>query len=126
MSTLTNFLTGIANAIRSKTGETGMIKASDFATKISAIETGANISNISIRVINTSGDYRYLYIDDNYTEIPPGNDSTNPFILDGQSLASYISVTCSPELQSEDPSNYAGFETHFVANTGLFFIEIKN
>ena len=40
MSTLTNFLTDIANAIRSKTGETGAIPASDFASKIASIEAG--------------------------------------------------------------------------------------
>ena len=45
MSTLTSFLTGIANAIRGKTGETGMISANLFAEKIAAIETGIDTSD---------------------------------------------------------------------------------
>ena len=45
MSTLTSFLTGIANAIRGKTGETGTISASQFAEKIAAIETGIDTSD---------------------------------------------------------------------------------
>lgn len=45
MSTLTDFLTGIANAIRGKTGETGSIPASSFAEKISAITTGVDTSD---------------------------------------------------------------------------------
>lgn len=42
MSTLTDFLKGIADAIRGKTGETESIAASDFARKISEIETGVD------------------------------------------------------------------------------------
>ena len=45
MSTLTSFLTGIANAIRGKTGETGTISANLFAEKIAAIETGIDTSD---------------------------------------------------------------------------------
>lgn len=45
MSTLTDFLTGIANAIRGKTGETGSIPASSFAEKIAAITTGIDTSD---------------------------------------------------------------------------------
>lgn len=45
MSTLTDFLAGIANAIRGKTGETGSIAAPDFAAKIAAIETGVDTSD---------------------------------------------------------------------------------
>lgn len=43
--TLIEFLTGIANAIRGKTGETGSIPANQFAEKISAIETGVDTSD---------------------------------------------------------------------------------
>lgn len=45
MSTLSDFLTGIANAIRGKTGETGTISANLFAEKIAAIETGIDTSD---------------------------------------------------------------------------------
>lgn len=43
--TLVEFLTGIANAIRGKTGETDSIPANQFAEKISAIETGVDTSD---------------------------------------------------------------------------------
>ena len=41
MSTQENYLKGIADAIRAKTGESGSIQASQFATKISGIQTGS-------------------------------------------------------------------------------------
>lgn len=55
MSTLTNFLTEIANAIRRKTGETGLIPASQFAEKIASIKTGISTSDAtatSIDILN--------------------------------------------------------------------------
>ena len=52
MSTLTDFLTGIANAIRGKTGETGGIPASQFAEKIAGITTGVDTSDATA----TAGD----------------------------------------------------------------------
>ena len=45
MSALADFLTGIADAIRGKTGETGVIPAPEFAERISAIETGVDTSD---------------------------------------------------------------------------------
>ena len=45
MSTLTDFLTGIADASRSKTGESGSILASDFASRISGIQVGVDTSD---------------------------------------------------------------------------------
>ena len=47
----TNFK-AIADAIKAKTGETGNIKASEFASKISAIETGIDTSDATA----TAGD----------------------------------------------------------------------
>ncbi len=41
--TLNEHLTGVAAAIRQKTGETGAIPAAQFASKIQAIETGVPI-----------------------------------------------------------------------------------
>lgn len=45
MSTLTEFLTGIANAIRGKTGGTAQIPAQNFAAEIAAIQTGYDTSD---------------------------------------------------------------------------------
>lgn len=50
MAVLTDFLTEIADAIRDKTGSTGEILASDFATRIVSIETGGT----SIETCNVS------------------------------------------------------------------------
>lgn len=47
MSALSDFLTGIANAIRGKTGETGVIPASQFAEKIAAIQTGTELPELT-------------------------------------------------------------------------------
>lgn len=43
--TLTEFLTGIANAIRAKKGTSGVIPAQDFASEIESIETGTDTSD---------------------------------------------------------------------------------
>ncbi|MFQ9975730.1 MAG: hypothetical protein ACLRVN_05355 [Butyricicoccus sp.] len=45
MSVQETNLKAIADAIKAKTGETGTIKASDFASKISTIETGIDTSD---------------------------------------------------------------------------------
>lgn len=45
MSTQENYLKGIADAIRAKTGETGSIQASQFATKIAGIQMGVDTSD---------------------------------------------------------------------------------
>ena len=52
MSVQETNLKAIADAIRAKTGETGNIKASEFASKISAIETGIDTSDATA----TAGD----------------------------------------------------------------------
>lgn len=46
--TLTEYLKGIADAIRGKTGETGEIPASQFAEKISNITTGGSLVNATV------------------------------------------------------------------------------
>ena len=45
MSVQETNLKAIADAIKAKTGETGVIKASEFASKISTIETGIDTSD---------------------------------------------------------------------------------
>ena len=52
MSVQETNLKAIADAIKAKTGETGTIKASEFASKISAIETGIDTSDATA----TAGD----------------------------------------------------------------------
>lgn len=55
-------LTAIANAIRSKTGETGKIKASNFASKINSINVGLTrwvTNDTSIQVTGTYANSTY-------------------------------------------------------------------
>ena len=52
---LAPLFTDIANAIRSKTGETGAITANNFPDKI------ANISNIPIVTFLKGGEYSFTY-----------------------------------------------------------------
>lgn len=46
--TLIAYLTGIADAIRGKTGETGEIPASEFPERISGIQTGVDTSGDTV------------------------------------------------------------------------------
>ena len=52
---LTNKLTAIANAIRSKTGETGKMTLDQMPTKIGAIETGPSIQESKTIEITSNG-----------------------------------------------------------------------
>lgn len=53
-NTLTSLLTAIANAIRSKTGETGQINAQDFPSKINKISITPKTQTVTKQVsINT-------------------------------------------------------------------------
>lgn len=49
-NTLTSLLSAIANAIRSKTGETGVINAQDFPSKIEGISTTPKSQKVTIEV----------------------------------------------------------------------------
>lgn len=57
-NTLTGLLTAIANAIRSKTGETGVINAQNFPSKIEGISTTPNSQKVTIDVTLTSGEVK--------------------------------------------------------------------
>ena len=57
-NTLTGLLSAIANAIRSKTGETGVINAQDFPSKIEGISTTPNSQKVTIEVTLTNGEVK--------------------------------------------------------------------
>ena len=57
-NTLTGLLTAIANAIRSKTGETGVINAQNFPSKINGISTTPKTQKITKDVTLTSGEVK--------------------------------------------------------------------
>lgn len=59
--TLTELFTNIANAIRGKDGTTGTIPATDFASRITAIETGVDQSKI--KVLKSSKSYPFDVMD---------------------------------------------------------------
>jgi hypothetical protein len=54
---LTNFLTDVADAIRSKKGTTGVIPASSFDTEIASITTGGGITPTGTKEITANGTY---------------------------------------------------------------------
>lgn len=53
-NTLTSLLSAIANAIRTKTGETGVINAQDFPSKIEGISTTPKSQKVTIEVTLTN------------------------------------------------------------------------
>ncbi len=60
MSTFTDYLTGIADAIRTKKGTAGTIPAANFAAEIIGLETGGGTSifsstNLTIGLVETTG-----------------------------------------------------------------------
>ena len=57
MSVLTDFLTEIADAIRSKKGTTGQIPAANFASEIASISTGVEALVANDESISPSGTY---------------------------------------------------------------------
>lgn len=59
--TLTELFTNIANAIRGKDGTTGTIPATDFASRITAIETG--VDQTKIKVLKSSKSYPFDVMD---------------------------------------------------------------
>ena len=57
-NTLTGLLSAIANAIRSKTGETGVINAQDFPSKIEGISTTPKTQKVTIEVTLKNGEVK--------------------------------------------------------------------
>ena len=62
----TDTLTGIANAIRSKTGDTQLIPTTEMATQIEGITTGGNVAELTI---TSNGTYRAPEGIDGYTPV---------------------------------------------------------
>lgn len=52
--TLTELFTGIANAIRAKTGSTATLVPTNFASAISGIQTGSNLKQAEGSLVSTS------------------------------------------------------------------------
>ena len=99
-NTLTGLLTAIANAIRSKTGETGVINAQDFPSKIEDISTAsgellinhysnvkinANINETVVDIQIDKGSYKLTGIALCYS-YTNSNSSTLTASLNGTSL----------------------------------------
>lgn len=55
---LTSLLSAIANAIRTKTGNSAVINAQDFPSKIESISTTPNSQKVTIEVTLTSGEVK--------------------------------------------------------------------
>ena len=67
MSTLADFLTGIANAIRGKTGEIGSIPASSFAEKISErIDVGEFVLGLDTDCFSYQDSVDFIFLVENF------------------------------------------------------------
>lgn len=121
MSTLTSFLTGIADAIRGKTGETGTISASQFAEKIAAIETGTSggvdPKNVSARITSTSGNRRITYY-------APDHDGILTVVLAANSpMDTKVNLTASQMYASDASGNDASMSIQFTSS-GMMLVTI--
>lgn len=66
----TNFATDVANSIREKTGETGLIPASEFDTKIKNIQTGVDPSGLQDKVVEIKENGTYnITADEGYSAL---------------------------------------------------------
>ena len=82
-------LTGIANAIRGKNGETTTYKPSEMAAAISAIESGGGSGgDLPEEALNITGDcsYRFAYNGWNWFNDTYGNQVTTSNITNGDSM----------------------------------------
>ena len=80
MSSLTEFLTGIANAIRNKKGTTEPINAQNFASEIESIETGTSGTSdmLQTRVDATNNcDYLFYHYTGNNVDFIKDLDTSN-------------------------------------------------
>lgn len=130
MSILTEFLTEIANAIRSKKKTTETIKANQFASEILDIQTGNSGVDIS-EYINTSptgnASGSYSYITKNIIKLPPID-------LSNVTMMRYFFMYCTMLVEVEGEldigfsnNNTAMFGSNGAsAPTGLTTIKIKN
>ena len=66
----TNFATDVANSIREKTGETGLIPASEFDMKIKSIQTGVDPSGLQDKVVEIKENGTYnITADEGYSAL---------------------------------------------------------
>ena len=75
--TLNSFLTGIADAIRSKKGTNDKINASNFASEIESIESGDNTLKKLLDAKKSASSLFYGFETDNISEIIQYNDTEN-------------------------------------------------
>ena len=101
---LSDFLTDIANSIRAKKGTTGTIKAQDFSTEISSIETGGSDS-LQARLNQTkSAAYLFYGFTGNNVDYLVNNDFSNVTNMNSMfSVCSYI--TTIPLLDTSNVTN---------------------
>lgn len=97
MSIQEDYLTGIANAIREKTGETGMIQASKFAEKISGIQS---TSTLEERTITPSATQQIITPNTGYdgmskvtVEAMPSGELSTPTISSGGLITAQVETS---------------------------------
>lgn len=117
---LSNFLTDVANAIRSKTGETGEILASEFDNKIESIQTGSGNINEYFDTTDLTN-YQYI-IQRTIKEIPNSilqEISQNNNITVMSNIFSYCTTLTELDLSNFNTSNVTNMSSMFFYCTNL-------
>ena len=119
--TLGNFLTDIADAIRTKAGTSDTITASDFDTAISNIPSGVDINDYFLPTVS-KGNFDTAGVIKSIIAIPPlefsGTDCSNMF--------SQLSMTESIDCSKFDTSNVTNMVNMFLNCRKLKSLDLSN
>lgn len=91
-NTLTGLLSAIANAIRSKTGETGVINAQDFPSKIEGINTTPKTQTVEQTLSLAQGEVKSLTFTFNELTTVYGVSNFTVRKTDGNAFGNYQDI----------------------------------
>ena len=111
MSSLTNLFTDIANAIRSKKGSTGLIKATDFASEIMSLSSNPTTTITVISSTTTGTNSNTQYIDSYGT----GFDSEGRLIIWVKSNDNNYENICFLLSDSSNGTKYTGYDVAYTS-----------
>lgn len=126
---LQDFLTDVANSIRTKTGTTAQINAQDFSSKIESIETG--ITPTGTLDITTNGIVDVTNYEKANVNVPSGGGNTLKNLLDATHNARYLFVEYTGTsvdnlIQPNDTENVTNMSNMFEYCTNLTSIPQLN